>query len=213
MGECVNLKNGKKISAQIVIVGIGGRPNVNLFKNELECDEATRGLKVNKTLQSVTDSDVYGVGDIVSFECGYLNDRIVRFEHVRHARSSAKYAMKAMMNAFNDEEAKHGYKFLPVFYSRVFGQNWIFFGDNPNVNDVESEYEVKVWSKEIDGNDFVKDRKFKLCAIWSGKEDGNIVGIFVDSDDENERKIAEDMVRNKKNIKDVDDFVKGFVKA
>merc|ERR1719499_1920665 len=84
-------------------------------------------MKVNKYLQSVSNSDVYGVGDIVSFECGYLNGRTVRLEHVRHARASAKFAMKAMMNVLNDNEGKHGYDFLPVFYSRVFGQNWIFF--------------------------------------------------------------------------------------
>ena len=208
--EFVKLKNGKKVKADVVIVGIGARANVGLFKDELEIDGETKGLKVDKYLKSDSNQDVYGCGDIISFNCGYLQ-RMTRLEHVRHARSSGIFAMKAMGGKLSEDEEKNGYEFLPVFYSRVFGQSWIFYGDNPKIDGVDCEYEVKVYCKEIEGGDGKKERQFKLCCVWMEKEGKKVVGVLVDSDDEKERKMAEDFVRNKNKFDELKEFVGGFI--
>eukprot|EP01084_Bolivina_argentea_P298366 514142_1 len=208
----VKLKNGRKISAKVVIVGIGAIPNIKLFKDKLDIDVNTKGLNVNKYLQSVSNKNVYGCGDIISFNCLFLN-RKIRLEHVGHARASGMFAVRAMTNKLNENEKQNGYDFLPVFYSRIFGQSWIFYGDNPvvqkDINDCK--YEVKVYCKDIEGcKDVKNDRQFKLCGIWMNKENGNIVGILVDTDDDNEKKMAEDAVRNKENFKNMEQFINGF---
>ena len=123
--ESVNLVNGTSVKCKIVIVGIGASPNIDLFKDILDIDQETKGLKVNKYLQSVTNEDIYGCGDIISYHCSYLN-RMTRLEHVKHARKSAIFAVKSMTNNLNFQERKIGYRFLPTFYSRFLGKNGYF---------------------------------------------------------------------------------------
>eukprot|EP00483_Globobulimina_turgida_P013751 UN13777 len=157
--------------------------------------ESTRGLKVNRYLQSVSDVDVYGCGDIISFRNTNLN-RTVRLEHVRHARSSGTYAMRAMTGKLNEREKKNGYQFLPVFFSRVFGQSWIFYGNIGTLMNVDFKFiiqptsETKVYTRDVAGNDPLNDRMFKLCAIWMKRKTGDITGMLIDSGDVNEKKIA-----------------------
>eukprot|EP01084_Bolivina_argentea_P298367 514144_1 len=214
--QYVNLKNGLKIPAQIVIVGIGARPNTSLFDDTLEMHESSRGLKVNRYLQSVSNSDVYGCGDIIAFRNTNLN-RTVRLEHVRHARASGTYAMKAMSGKLNVSEMKNGYEFLPVFFSRVFGQSWIFYGNIGNVISVDfkfvvqQDFQCKVYAKDVEYNDPLNDRMFRLCAVWYKRKTGQITGVLVDSDDITETYFAKDVVKNKRNIKDIANFVKQFL--
>ena len=53
-------------------------------------------------------------------------------------------------------------------------------------------------------------REFKLCALWVNQNNGNIVGCLVDTDDNDEIEFAEQIVRNKENIEDMDEFIKEF---
>jgi len=214
----VVLKNGQSISAQIVICGVGGKPNSDLFQKTLEMDAQLKGLRVNKCMQSVSNKDVYGCGDIIAFECLFFGGRRMRLEHVRHARASAKFAVRAMCQRLNGNEQSNGYYFLPVFYSAVFAQNWIFYGDFPKVaaaDDANGKYAIKIYSKNVSqsggaGGGGGEKRQFKLCALWVRKENNQVVGIFVDSDDENDRVAAKNAVEMRENIENINSFVSAF---
>lgn len=59
----VKLESGKEIKADMVILGIGARPNVALAKDcGLEISQATGGIKVNNN-QHTSDPDILACGD------------------------------------------------------------------------------------------------------------------------------------------------------
>ncbi|CAI0469578.1 unnamed protein product, partial [Linum tenue] len=65
----VKLKDGRVLEADIVVVGVGGRPTDGFFKTSV--------------------SDVYAVGDVATFPMKIYNE-IRRVEHVDHARKSVE---------------------------------------------------------------------------------------------------------------------------
>jgi nitrite reductase (NADH) large subunit len=57
----LKFKDGKEIPADLVVMAVGIRPNVELAqKMRLHCD---RGIVVNDTMQTVTDARIYSVGE------------------------------------------------------------------------------------------------------------------------------------------------------
>ena len=47
------LKNGEKLDCDLVVVGIGARPNIELFKGQVELlDDRPGGIKVSLTWQT-----------------------------------------------------------------------------------------------------------------------------------------------------------------
>ncbi|MBA0628211.1 hypothetical protein Godav_022976 [Gossypium davidsonii] len=118
----VNLRDGSQLPADLVVVGIGIRPNTSLFEGQLTLEKG--GIKVNGKMQTSNDS-VYAVGDVAAFPVKLFGETR-RLEHVDSARKSAKHAVAAIM-----EPKKSGeFDYLPFFYSRVFGLSWQFYGDN-----------------------------------------------------------------------------------
>ncbi|KAK3014139.1 hypothetical protein RJ639_008480 [Escallonia herrerae] len=118
----VNLRDGSHLPADMVVVGIGIRPNTSLFEGQLTLEKG--GIKVNGRLQS-SNSSVYAVGDVAAFPVKIFGDTR-RLEHVDSARKSARHAVAAIMEP--DESGEFDY--LPFFYSRVFTLSWQFYGDS-----------------------------------------------------------------------------------
>jgi nitrite reductase (NADH) large subunit len=57
----LKFKDGKEIPADLVVMAVGIRPNVELAQSmRLHCD---RGIVVNDTMQTVTDARIYSVGE------------------------------------------------------------------------------------------------------------------------------------------------------
>jgi nitrite reductase (NADH) large subunit len=57
----LKFKDGKEIPADLVVMAVGIRPNVDLAQSmRLHCD---RGIVVNDTMQTVTDARIYSVGE------------------------------------------------------------------------------------------------------------------------------------------------------
>jgi nitrite reductase (NADH) large subunit len=57
----LKFKDGKEIPADLVVMAVGIRPNVDLAqKMRLHCD---KGIVVNDTMQTVTDARIYSVGE------------------------------------------------------------------------------------------------------------------------------------------------------
>ncbi|XP_074310819.1 monodehydroascorbate reductase 4, peroxisomal [Silene latifolia] len=155
----VNLKDGTCIPADLVVVGIGIRPNTSLFEGQLAIEKG--GIKVNGKMQT-SNSSVYAVGDVAAFPFK-LYGEIRRLEHVDSARKTARHAVSAIMEPDKTED----FDYLPFFYSRVFGLSWQFYGDNAG--------EV-VHFGDYSGNRF--------GAYWV--KDGHLVGSFLEGGDKEE---------------------------
>ncbi|ERN02420.1 monodehydroascorbate reductase 4, peroxisomal isoform X1 [Amborella trichopoda] len=121
----VNLKDGRRLPADMVVVGIGIRPNTMLFEGQLTIDEKNGGIKVDAKMQT-SNRSVYAVGDVASFPLPLLGSRNRRLEHVDCARKSAIHVVSSIM----DPKDTGNFDYLPFFYSRVFTLSWQFYGDN-----------------------------------------------------------------------------------
>lgn len=175
--SAVVLKDGTHIEADMVVVGIGIRPNVGLFEGQLTLEKG--GIKVNGKMQT-SNASVYAVGDVVAFPLK-LYKVVRRLEHVDHARRSAAHAVQAIISPERVDE----YDYLPFFYSRVFTLSWQFYGDN--IGDC-----VMFGSPS--------DKKFG--AFWVDR--GFLVGAFLEGGNKEEYVTLERVARLKPPIKDVE---------
>ncbi|KAI4318842.1 hypothetical protein MLD38_032503 [Melastoma candidum] len=164
----VQLKDGRVLEADIVVVGVGGRPLTTLFKGQVE--EEKGGIKTDSFFKTSVP-DVYAVGDVATFPLK-LYDEIRRVEHVDHARKSAEQAVKAIIAA---EEGKtvEEYDYLPYFYSRSFDLSWQFYGDN-------------VGDAVLFGDNSPTSPKPKFGTYWI--KDGKVVGAFLEGGNPEENK-------------------------
>ncbi|XP_023759354.1 monodehydroascorbate reductase 4, peroxisomal [Lactuca sativa] len=171
-----NLKDGRQLPADLIIVGIGARPNTNLFTGQLTFEKG--GIKVNSQLQSSNPS-VYAVGDVASFPVKFYGDSR-RVEHVDAARRTARHAVSAIMDPKNTP----GFDYLPFFYSRVFSLSWRFYGDN--VGEV------------VHFGDF---NETKFGALW--RSNGCLVGCFLEGGGDDDYVAIAKAVRDKAAVADL----------
>lgn len=143
----------EELAASLVVVGVGARPNTQMFKDQLEMDERG-GVIVDASMKTSVDG-VYAVGDIATFPLKIYGNRPTRAEHVGNARQTASHAVKSIYGGTEP------YDYLPFFYSRVFGFAWQFFGDSVGEPIVVGDFNPK------------------LAAFWVSE--GNIVGVFCES--------------------------------
>ncbi|XP_003574924.1 monodehydroascorbate reductase 4, cytosolic [Brachypodium distachyon] len=156
----VNLKDGRVLDADIVIVGVGGRPLTGLFKGQVE--EEKGGLKTD-TFFETSVAGVYAIGDVATFPMKLYNEPR-RVEHVDHARKSAEQAVKAIKAKETGETAAE-YDYLPYFYSRSFEVAWQFYGDN-------------VGETVLFGDNDPATEKAKFGTYWV--KDGKVIGVFLE---------------------------------
>ncbi|KAK9857184.1 hypothetical protein WJX84_003040 [Apatococcus fuscideae] len=156
--KAVELKSGGTIPADLVVVGAGAKPNVDLFEGQLDLlEDKPGGIKTNAQLQT-SNPDVYAVGDIAAFPQTLYGGGPSRQEHVQHARLSAAFAASEMM-----APGKRGdYNYLPFFYSREFDRAWQFYG----INQGEPVF-------------FGDASAGKFGSYWI--DDGKVVGAFLES--------------------------------
>ncbi|CAN6233775.1 unnamed protein product [Urochloa humidicola] len=118
------MRDGRRLPADMVVVGIGARANTALFEGQLAMDKG--GIKVNGQMQA-SDASVYAVGDVATFPVKLFGGEPRRFEHVDCARRTARHAVAAALDPLG---AVGDIDYLPFFYSRVFALSWRFYGDN-----------------------------------------------------------------------------------
>nr|XP_043633954.1 monodehydroascorbate reductase 4, peroxisomal [Erigeron canadensis] len=185
----VNLKDGSYLPADLVVVGIGIRPNTALFEGQLTLEKG--GIKVNSRLQTSNNS-VYAVGDVASFPVKIFGE-IRRLEHVDAARKSARHAVSAIM----EPEKTSEFDYLPFFYSRVFSLSWQFYGDNLG---------EAIYFGDFSGTSF--------GAYWVHK--GHLVGSFLEGGSKEEYEAIAKVTRLKPEIEDLSELERqglGFVLA
>ncbi|CAA7405376.1 unnamed protein product [Spirodela intermedia] len=157
----VNLKDGRTLEADVVVVGVGGRPLTTLFKGQV--DEEKGGIKTDAFFKTSVP-DVYAVGDVATFPLK-LYSELRRVEHVDHARKSAEQAVKAI-KASEGVGSVEEYDYLPYFYSRAFNLSWQFYGDN-------------VGETVLFGDTDPASAKPKFGSYWI--KDGRVVGAFLEA--------------------------------
>lgn len=154
--EVAELKSGKKLEAGLVVVGVGAKPNTDMFKGQIDLlEDKPGGVKVNSQLQT-SNPDVYAVGDIAAFPLTMYGGKVNRQEHVVNARLSAAHAVKAIFGS------KETYDYLPYFYSREFDLAWQFYGEPEGDYVIHGDLE-----------------KGKFGVYWV--QDGKVVGTYSES--------------------------------
>ncbi|KAA8518604.1 hypothetical protein F0562_016078 [Nyssa sinensis] len=171
----VKLKDGRVLEADIVVVGVGGRPLTVLFKGQVE--EEKGGIKTDGFFKTSVP-DVYAVGDVATFPMKLYNE-MRRVEHVDHARKSAEQAVKAIY-ASQQGNSIDEYDYLPYFYSRSFDLSWQFYGDN-------------VGDTVLFGDNNPTSPKPKFGSYWI--KDGKVVGAFLENGTPEENKAIAKVAR------------------
>ncbi|KAK8632463.1 hypothetical protein V6N13_072854 [Hibiscus sabdariffa] len=100
----VQLKDGRVLEADIVVVSVGGRPLTTLFKGQVE--EEKGGIKTDSFFKTSVPN-VYVVGDVATFPLKLYNE-LRRVEHVDHARKSAEQAVKVCYLTWLSRELRRG---------------------------------------------------------------------------------------------------------
>jgi 3-phenylpropionate/trans-cinnamate dioxygenase ferredoxin reductase subunit len=151
----VVLVDGTEVPADLVLVGVGVRPNVELGQEAgLEVDG---GLITDEHLRT-TDPDVYAAGDVAAFWSRLLGQRI-RVEHWANALHGGPAAAAAMLG---DEEP---YDRVPYFYSDQYtaspligmeyagyvapgGYDRVVFRGSPQIKSEGDPEFLAFWTKE-----------------------------------------------------------------
>lgn len=149
-------RNGAKIVAKRIVVGIGIVPGVELAGTA--GIDTENGIVVNERLQT-SSPDVYAAGDNAQFPYAALGRR-VRLEHWDNAIKQGKIAGRNMAGA------NEPYTHMPFFYSDLFE-----FGFEA-VGDVRSDMETFAdWKKENDTGviyylEHQRVRGVMMCNVW-----------------------------------------------
>ncbi|CAL9202577.1 unnamed protein product [Musa hybrid cultivar] len=184
----VRLKDGRVLEADIVVVGVGGRPLITLFKGQVE--EEKGGIKTDGFFKT-SIPDVYAVGDVATFPLKLYNEQR-RVEHVDHARKSAEQAVKAI-KAVEEGESIEEYDYLPYFYSRSFDLSWQFYGDN-------------VGDTILFGDNDPTSAKPKFGTYWI--KEGKVVGVFLESGSLEENKLIAKVAKLQPPVQDPEQLEK-----
>jgi NADPH-dependent 2,4-dienoyl-CoA reductase/sulfur reductase-like enzyme len=114
------LKDGTKLEADLVILGIGVSPATEYLKeNKVVRLEGDGSLKTDETLSVVGLKDVYAIGDISSFPYhGPGGDgKYIRIEHWNVAQQSGRVVARHIVNPALKSE-----RFTPIFWSALGAQ-------------------------------------------------------------------------------------------
>jgi NADPH-dependent 2,4-dienoyl-CoA reductase/sulfur reductase-like enzyme len=152
--------SGKKIESDLVLVGIGVAPSLDLpRKAGLQTAD---GIIVDEYLQASLP-DIYAAGDIAFFHYTALGKQ-KRVEHWDNALNQGKWAGRNMTGA------RERYTYMPYFFSDLFE-----FGYEA-VGEVDASLETFAdWQKENDTGViyYLRDGKVRgvmLCNVWDKVE-------------------------------------------
>jgi len=122
--EAVLLDNGLRLSADLVLAGVGVHPATAAFASLPR--EKDQSLRVDAGLR-VTDG-VWAIGDIATFA---LNGQPQRIEHWRLAQQHARIAAANMLGG------EEHYLDVPFFWTWHFGKNYDYLGHAEQWDEVE----------------------------------------------------------------------------
>jgi NADPH-dependent 2,4-dienoyl-CoA reductase/sulfur reductase-like enzyme len=154
--EAVQLSDGERIAADVVVVGLGAVPNTEwLAGSGLTL---TPGLECDATLTAVDDPDVLGAGDIVSWPHPLAGGEALRIEHWTVAAEQGQLAGR---NALVPHGERTAYDAPPYFWS--------------------DQYDKKIQSLGLPGRaerlEILEATPDGARVVYAGERDGRLVGI------------------------------------
>jgi apoptosis-inducing factor 3 len=125
VGQVV-LANGKKLKADLVVLGVGVRPQTDYIKGKLPL-ELDGSILVDNHLRVVSapKGNVYAAGDIACIAGGF------RVEHWNVAHQQGRIAGRNLAS-----QSKACYESVPFFWTMQFGKSIRFTGSNRGYDDV-----------------------------------------------------------------------------
>ncbi|QGU04575.1 NAD(P)/FAD-dependent oxidoreductase [Corynebacterium comes] len=128
-------RSGEKVEADVVVLGLGAVPNVQLAEEAgLEMEQG--GVSVDETL-ATSAPDVYAAGDIATFSDPILGRR--RVEHMANAERSGDAAGRTMAGTRTE------YRYTPLFWSDLFDDGYEALGETRTNHRIE-----EVWNDAHD---------------------------------------------------------------
>ena len=171
----VVLNSGSHLRADMAVVGVGVRPNTDLFaKDRLQVVDD--GIVVNRFLET-NIANVYAAGDIARYE-DVIFGRPRRIEHWDNAVAQGQHALKNMMG--QPEPFVH----VPYFFSDVFDLSYEFWGDATGAQKI-------VHRGDIDNGRF---------SVWWLGPDGSLFAAFVMDRPDEEREFAPQWIQSGKKL-------------
>jgi len=152
----VQISGGGKVESDMVIVGVGVKPAVELAERSgLATGD---GISVNECLQT-SHPDIYAAGDNARFPYRALGQQ-TRMEHWDNALNQGKHAGRNMAGAHK------AFAYMPYFFSDLFE-----FGYEA-VGEVNSRMETRAdWQKPFDTGViyYLRNGKIRgamMCNVW-----------------------------------------------
>lgn len=155
--EAVELADGERIPADVVVVGLGAAPNTEwLAGGGLTVDS---GLACDASLTAVGDSDILGAGDIVRWPHPLADGEPIRIEHWTVAAEQGQLAGR---NALLAPGERKPYVAPPYFWS--------------------DQYDVKIQSLGLPARaesvELLEATPDRSRLVYGGARDGRLVGII-----------------------------------
>lgn len=138
----VKLGDGTVLPADVVVVGVGIRPNVELA--EAAGLAVEDGVVTDRHLRT-EDENVYAVGDVASSYRPCL-DRRVRVEHWQNAASGGEAAARAILGTDGD-----GYDQVPYFFTDQYDLGMEYTG----FVDPDAGYDEIVFRGDVANREFI----------------------------------------------------------
>ena len=121
--EALELENGEKIAADLVILGLGVRPNGILAK-EAGLDVNAKGAIIVDQYTRTSDPDIFAVGDCAEKKCFFTNKDVP----VLLASTAAMEAKIAGSNAFQLRLIRANKGTISAFSTQIFGKTFAAAG-------------------------------------------------------------------------------------
>jgi NADPH-dependent 2,4-dienoyl-CoA reductase/sulfur reductase-like enzyme len=154
--EAVELSDGSRIDADVVVIGLGAIPNTEwLAGSGLHADP---GLACDATLTAAGDPDILGAGDIVSWPHPLADGDAIRIEHWTVAAEQGQLAGR---NVLAPPDERRPYDVPPYFWS--------------------DQYDVKIQALGLPGRaerlELLEATADGSRSIYGGERAGHLVGI------------------------------------
>ena len=127
--DTVELDDGTRLNADLVVIGAGVRPVTRLAEDAgLHVDH---GIIVSENLQT-SDPDIYAAGDIAAWPYAATGER-VRVEHWSVAQQQGRVAARNLMGA------KEAYRRVPFFWSQHYDVSLNYVGHATKWDRIEQQ--------------------------------------------------------------------------
>lgn len=149
----IALRSGHTVNADVVVAGLGIRPNVDLAQSAgLQVDD---GIRVDASLQT-SHPDIFAAGDVANFYNPVL-DSYLRVEHEENANQQG---LAAGINMAGGSESYHT---LPSFYSDLFDLSYEAVGETKSDMDIVQDWKTEFREGVIY---YLRDGRVRGVAVW-----------------------------------------------